>query len=463
MERIVLAFFIAFSLAGSAFAAAPRPPASRDELTFSYAPVVKKTAPAVVNIYATRKLRQAASPYGDDPLYRRFFGPGPGAPRERVQNALGSGVIVRPEGIVVTNNHVIENADAVKVALADRREFEADILLKDERSDLAVLRIRGSNESFPAVPIGDSDSLEVGDIVLALGNPFGIGQTVTSGIVSGLARTQVGVTDYQFFIQTDAAINPGNSGGALVDMAGRLIGVNTAIYSRSGGSNGIGFAIPSNMVHLVVDSALSGGIKRPWLGARLQDVTPEIADSLKLPRPSGTLIAELADSGTAKESGLQTGDVILAVDGQEVLDSNGFGYRFATRKLGAMASLTVLRQGRQIIVPVAVRTPPETTPRDERTIAGRTPLTGATVVNLSPATAEELGLEPHFKGVAVARLDNRSAARNLGLRRGDIVLAVNDQKISTTRDLERALNARQRYWQLTIQRGEEVVNVMVGG
>src|ERR687886_2033117 len=377
MERIVLAFFVAVSLSASAFAAAPRPPASRDEPALSYAPVVKKTAPAVVNIYATRKLRKNAPPYGDDPLYRRFFGAGPGAPRERAQNALGSGVIVRSEGIVVTNNHVIENADAVKIALADRREFDADILLKDDRSDLAVLRIRAPNETFPAVPIGDSDALEVGDIVLALGNPFGVGQTVTSGIVSGLARTQIGVTDYQFFIQTDAAINPGNSGGALVDMAGRLIGVNTAIYSRSGGSNGIGFAIPSNMVQLVVDPSLSGGIKRPWLGAPLQDVTPEIAGSLKLPRPSGALVAELADMGTAKESGLHTGDVILAVDGQEVLDSNGFGYRFATRKLGAMASLTVLRQGRQIVVPVAVGPPPQTTPRDERTIAGRTPLSGA--------------------------------------------------------------------------------------
>src|SRR5919202_4944305 len=461
MERIVLAFFVAVSLSASAFAAAPRPPASRDELSLSYAPVVKKTAPAVVNIYATRKLRQTASPYGNDPLYRRFFGTGPGAPRERVQNALGSGVIVRPEGIVVTNNHVVENADAVRVALADRREFEADILLKDDRSDLAVLRIRAPGESFPAVPIGDSDALEVGDIVLALGNPFGIGQTVTSGIVSGLARTQVGVTDYQFFIQTDAAINPGNSGGALVDMAGRLIGVNTAIYSRSGGSNGIGFAIPSNMVHLVVDSALSGGIKRPWLGARLQDVTPEIADSLKLPRPSGTLIAELADSGTAKESGLQTGDVILAVDGQEVLDSNGFGYRFATRKLGATASLTVLRQGRQIIVPVAVRTAPETTPRDERLLRGRSPLTGATVVNLSPAVSEELSLDPRFRGVAVLKVEARSAAQLLGLERGDVIVAFNEEKVASTRDLERVLNGRQRYWQLTIRRGDEVVNLVV--
>jgi len=237
-------------------------------VTLSYAPVVQKVAPAVVNVYAA-KVVENRNPFFDDPFFRRFFGGEGGLPRERRQSSLGSGVIVDPSGLVVTNVHVIDGADEVKVALADKREFEAQIVLKDSRTDLAILRIKDSRERFPVVELGDSDNLQVGDVVLAIGNPFAVGQTVTHGIVSAVARTQVGITDYQFFIQTDAAINPGNSGGALVDLSGRLIGVNTAIYSRSGGSQGIGFAIPVNMVRVVVASALGGGkfVKRPWLGA----------------------------------------------------------------------------------------------------------------------------------------------------------------------------------------------------
>ena len=240
------------------------------ELRLSYAPVVQRVAPAVVNVYAA-KVVQNRNPLFDDPVFRRFFGvPGDGG--RQIQRSLGSGVIVDLSGLVVTNVHVIEGADEVKVALADKREFEAEIVLKDKRSDLAVLRIKDTHERFPVLEFANSDALEVGDVVLAIGDPFGVGQTVTHGIVSALARTQVGITDYQFFIQTDAAINPGNSGGALVDMSGRLVGINTAIFSRSGGSQGIGFAIPANMVRVVVASAKSGGssVMRPWLGAKLQ-------------------------------------------------------------------------------------------------------------------------------------------------------------------------------------------------
>src|SRR6516225_7005066 len=267
-----------------------RVPSSANELRLSYAPVVRRAAPAVVNVYAAKTVA-VRNPLFDDPIFRRFFG-GPGAPGgsgDQVQRSLGSGVLVDAEGLVVTNNHVIEGADQVRVSLADKREFEAEMVLKDARSDLAVLRIKAQNERFPALEFADSDALEVGDVVLAIGNPFAVGQTVTHGIVSALARTEVGITDYQFFIQTDAAINPGNSCGALVDLSGRLVGVNTAIFSRSGGSQGIGFAIPANMVKVVVASARSGGsmVKRPWLGARLQAVTPEIAEGLGLKRPSG--------------------------------------------------------------------------------------------------------------------------------------------------------------------------------
>ncbi len=269
---------------------------------------------------------------------------------QQVQRSLGSGVIVDAGGLVMTNNHVIEGATEVKIALADKREFEAEIVLKDSRTDLAVLRVKDGREKFAAIDIGNSDELQVGDVVLAIGNPFGVGQTVTHGIVSALARTQVGITDYQFFIQTDAAINPGNSGGALVDLAGRLIGVNTAIFSRSGGSQGIGFAIPVNMVKVVVASAKGGGttVKRPWLGAKLQNVTPDIAESLGLKRPAGALVATVMEKSPAARAGLKTGDLIVAIDGQTVDDQNAFDYRFATKALGGTAQIGMVRGGKEV-------------------------------------------------------------------------------------------------------------------
>src|ERR1700753_1157618 len=278
--RFFTAFFVAIFIATPAFAQYRRVPSSAAEFRLAYAPIVQRVQPAVVNVYAAKTV-QNRNPLLDDPIFRRFFGV-PGQQPEQMQRSLGSGVMVDPSGLVVTNNHVIEGADQVKVSLADKREFEAEIVLKDTRSDLAVLHLKDVREKFPTLDFANSDELQVGDVVLAIGNPFGVGQTVTHGIISALARTQVGITDYQFFIQTDAAINPGNSGGALVDMTGRLAGINTAIYSRSGGSQGIGFAIPANMVRVVVASAKLGGkaVKRPWLGAKLQTVTPEIAESL---------------------------------------------------------------------------------------------------------------------------------------------------------------------------------------
>jgi Do/DeqQ family serine protease len=309
-------------------------PQTKAEIVLSFAPIVKRTSPAVVNVYAKRIVRQRETGLMADPFFRRFFGEegGFGRPRERVANSLGSGVIVDPRGLIVTNNHVIRDGDDIRVALADRREFEAKLLLADERTDLAVLKIDAGDEDLASLSLADSDDLEVGDLVLAIGNPFGVGQTVTSGIVSALARTQVGVTDYQFFIQTDAAINPGNSGGALVNMAGELVGINTAIYSRSGGSIGIGFSIPSNMVKVVVQSAEGGSskIQRPWLGADLQDVTPDIAESLGFARPEGTLIVELHPKSPLAAAGLQRGDVITAIDGKDVEGARELGFRVGT-------------------------------------------------------------------------------------------------------------------------------------
>jgi Do/DeqQ family serine protease len=445
---------------------ARRVPSSPNELRLSYAPVVHRAAPAVVNVYAAKTVTVRGNPLFDDPIFRRFFGvPGaPGGSGDQLQRSLGSGVLVDSVGLVVTNNHVIEGADQVKVSLADKREFEAEMVLKDSRSDLAVLRIKAEKERFPALEFADSDALEVGDVVLAIGNPFAVGQTVTHGIVSAVARTQVGITDYQFFIQTDAAINPGNSGGALVDLGGRLVGINTAIFSRSGGSQGIGFAIPANMVKVVVASAKSGGstVKRPWLGARLQGVTPEIADGLGLKRPSGALIASVTPTSPAARAGLKTSDLIVAIDGQPVEDANAFDYRFATKPIGGSARLGIIRGGKELALSVALEAAPDT-PHEELVIEASSPFQGAKVSNLSPALADSLRLDPSAEGVVIVDIVSGSPAHSLGFQRGDLVLSVNNAKIAKTSDLERVAGQQTRRWSITIIRAGQQLSVELRG
>lgn len=438
-----------------------RIPSSAAEPLMSYAPLVKRVAPAVVNVYAARVVENR-NPLMDDPMFRRFFGQG--VPREQVQRSLGSGVIVDPSGLIMTNNHVIAGATEVKVSLADKRELEAEIVLKDERTDLAVLRIKDTSERFAALPFADSDEVQVGDVVLAIGNPFGVGQTVTHGIVSAVARTQVGISDFQFFIQTDAAINPGNSGGALIDTAGRLVGINTAIFSRSGGSIGIGFAIPANMVRVVATSAKGGGsaVKRPWLGARLQAVTPEIAETLGLKRPAGALVAGLSTGGPAAKAGLKTGDLIVAVDGQPIDDPNAFDYRFGTKAIGGSAKVDVIRGGKEQSANVVLISAPDT-PREEIVIQARSPFTGVKVGNLSPALADELRLDPGAEGVAILDVANGSPAQRLGFRRGDVVVSVNEKPIQKTRDLDQVTKQEGRQWRLVLMRGGQKLAVQFGG
>jgi Do/DeqQ family serine protease len=436
-------------------------PSSMGQLQLSYAPIVKRVAPAVVNVYAAHVVENR-NPFMADPFFRQFFGGG--MPQDLVQRSLGSGVIVDPSGLVVTNYHVIADASEVKIALSDKREFGAEIVLKDQRSDLAVLRIKGANERFPTLQFANSDDLQVGDVVLAIGDPFGVGQTVTHGIVSAVARTQVGISDYQFFIQTDAAINPGNSGGALVDMNGRLVGINSAIYSRSGGSQGIGFAIPANGVRVVVASAQGGSsaVKRAWLGAKLQEVTPEIADSLGLKRPSGALIASLVSGSPAARAGLKTGDLIVSIDGVDVDDPQAFDYRLATKPLGGAAQVGVVRQGRSFVVPVSLEPLPDT-PRNEIEIKNRSPFDGAKVANLSPALADEMQLDPQTEGVVITSIVDGSTAQNIGFRKGDIVLAVNGQKIAKSGDLEHVTNGGGHSWRVTLVRGGQQISVMFSG
>jgi Do/DeqQ family serine protease len=448
-----------------AVADGPAVPRSRADIAYSFAPVVKKAQPAVVNVFASRVERMPANPFLDDPIFRRFFGEGGGMPgRSPTAQSLGSGVIVDPSGLVVTNNHVIENMTDVKVALADKREIPAKILLRDPRTDLAVLKLtEGAN--FPTMDLGDSDALEVGDLTLAIGNPFGVGQTVTQGIVSALSRTHVGISDYGFFIQTDAAINPGNSGGPLVDMNARLVGINSAIFSKSGGSVGIGFAIPVNMVKNVLSAAKGGGklVRRPWLGATLQTMSQEIAEGLGLERPAGALLADVEAKGPAAEAGLKRGDVIVSVDGQAVDDPEAVGYRLGTKPLGGQATLGALRGGKKVSVQIKLSPAPETPPRDAVKIKGPSPFAGATVVNISPAVIEEMSVQGGLNGVVVSEVDDRSFAQQLNLQRGDVILAVNDQKIETTRDLEKATASRAYYWKVTLARGGQVFTTVVGG
>jgi Do/DeqQ family serine protease len=453
-------FALAVSLASARAEDQRQVPTSPAQMQLSYAPVVKRAAPAVVNVYAARVVENR-NPFINDPLFRQFFG---AVPREQVLRSLGSGVIVDPTGLVVTNYHVIEGASEVKVALSDKREFDAEIVLKDEHSDLTVLRLKGAKEKFPVLDFANSDDLQVGDLVLAIGDPFGVGQTVTHGIVSAVARTQVGISDYQFFIQTDAAINPGNSGGALVDLNGRLVGINTAIYSRSGGSQGIGFAIPANMVRVVVASARGGSaaVKRPWLGARLQEVTPEIADSLGLKRPSGALVANVATGGPAARAGIKTGDLIVSIDGTVIDDPNSFDYRFATKPLGGNAQVALLRQGREVAVTVSLQTAPES-PREEVEIRARSPFLGAKVANISPALADELRLDAQAEGVVIVSIADGSTAQSIGFRKGDIVVSVNNQKIERSADLDRVTRAGGRQWRVTINRGGQQISVMFSG
>jgi Do/DeqQ family serine protease len=424
-------------------------PTDAGAIRLSFAPIVKRAAPAVVNVYSSRRERQQV-----DPFWELFGG---GVPRERVAQSLGSGVIVRADGVIVTNNHVIEGGEQVRVALADRREFPARVLLADSRADLAILKIDVGTERLPVLPIAERDNAEVGDLVLAIGDPFGVGQTVTNGIISALARSDVGITDFSFFIQTDAPINPGNSGGPLVDMAGNIIGINTAIYSRSGSSAGIGFAIPAAMVRRVVESALGGGgsVQRAWLGARTQAVTQDVARGLGLDRPQGVVVASVYPGSAAAGAGLREGDVILSVDGTAVNDQAALNYLVATRRPGETMRLSVRSGSRTRTVSVRAETAPDRPARDQRTLGGETPLSGATVVNLSPAAAEELGFDPFLSGVVIAR--SAGIAAQAGFRPGDIVREVNGRAVATVRDLAAAV-AGQGRWRIVIKRnGERVV------
>jgi Do/DeqQ family serine protease len=427
-------------------------PQSQADIDLSFAPLVREASPAVVNVFTERMVANRVSP-----MEQLFFGDA--IPKQRRQNSLGSGVIVGADGVIVTNNHVIDGADTFRVVLSDRREYPAELVLADERTDLAVLKIDTEGAVLPTLPYADTRAAQVGDLVLAIGNPFGVGQTVTSGIISATARTDVGISDYAFFLQTDAAVNPGNSGGALVNTKGELVGVNTAIFSRSGGSNGIGFAIPAEMVKRVVDAGMNEGtFVRPWLGLAAQSVSYDIAKAQGLDRPVGVMVTEVYDDGPADKSGLRRGDLVTAIDGREVFDEKGLKFLAAVRSPGDEALLTVLRGGKTQNIGVVVEPPPGAREADIVLLDGRTAFSGARVVELSPRLAEENGLDPFQKGsgIYVHSVMRRSIARNF-FRPGDIVRSVNGVQTKTVNELKSALAQDAGSWDIEIERNGRVV------
>lgn len=412
----------------------------------SFAPVVREAAPAVVNISA-RGVQQVRDPFW-------------GIPGQRQTGSVGSGVIVRPEGVVVTNNHVIQGMQQIRVTLNDRREFNARVVLADERSDIAVLQLEGVEERLPVLRIDDREEQQIGDLVLAIGNPFGVGQTVTNGIISALNRTETGISDSGSFIQTDAAINPGNSGGALVDMDGDLIGINTAIFSRSGSSSGVGFAVPATLVRRVVDSAVGGAtaVVRPWLGVKGDTVSAEIARSLGLERPQGVVVTEVWPNGPGARAGLREGDVITAIDGAEINDQGGLNFRVGTRELNDAVAVSVLREGRSQTLNARVQRLPGETGLDNATVIQQGGLSGAQVLALNPALADSLGGDPFSTGVIVGQVARNSyASRGVGVRAGDIIMAVNDRPVTSPQQLANLPRGSQLLVERRGQRGVLVV------
>jgi serine protease Do len=406
-------------------------PIERQGASFtSFAPVVKKVTPSVVQVYVSSKPKRGPSmesPFPDNPFFRRFFGedfdvPRRGMPMPR-QQGMGSGVIVTKDGYILTNNHVVDGADEVKVALNDEREFTAKVVGKDPKTDIAVIKIDAKN--LPAVEVANSENIEVGDLVLAVGNPFGVGQTVTMGMVSATGRGNLGL-DYEDFIQTDAAINPGNSGGALVDAEGRLIGINTAILSRSGGNQGIGFAVPVNIARTVMESLIKDGrVVRGFMGVNIQDVTPRLAREFDLKdNVAGVIVADVTPNSPAQKAGIKSGDVVLEYNGKPVRDSRHLKLQVAQTAPGTKVPVKVLREGEQKTLEVAVKELPSTdvasNNRGDRDASADT-LDGVTVSDLDASLRAQFKIPANVKGAVVTQVEPDSPAYEAGLREGDVI------------------------------------------
>jgi serine protease Do len=417
-----------------------------------YSSVVKRVIPAVVNISSSKVTKNEVMNGSQnlDPFFRQFFGEDFGrrfnVPKERREKALGSGVIISPEGYILTNNHVVDHATDVTVTLHDKREMKARVVGADPRTDIAVLKIEGSN--FPFATLGDSSKVEVGDILLAIGNPFGIGQTVTMGIVSATGRGGLGIEEVEDFIQTDAPINPGNSGGALTDDEGHLVGINTAILSgNSGGNQGIGFAVPINMARHVMDQIIEHGkVERAYLGILPQDVTPAMAKAFGVAEAQGALIGDITPDGPAAHSDLKKGDIVLAINGQPIADANQLRLQIGMMAPDANVKLKVLRDGKTHEVAVQLKEFPSKAERASvnKSAAPDSALEGVTVENVTPEMAHELKLSPATKGVVVDEVSPASRAADAGLRPGDVIQEANHRSVKSVSDFRSAVNARSK-------------------
>ena len=413
----------------------------------SFSPVVKKVAPGVVKVFTTTKVHTTSyngngMPGDMDDLFRRFFGDQfqGRVPRRNFQvprqEGIGSGVIATRDGYILTNNHVVDGADEVKVALQDGREFNAKVVGRDPKTDIAVIKIEAKD--LPAVPMADSEKVEVGDVVLAIGNPFGIGQTVTTGIVSATGRAGAVGLDYEDFIQTDAAINPGNSGGALVDAEGRLIGINTAILSRSGGNQGIGFAIPVNLARDVMGSLIKDGrVTRGYLGVMIQDVTPSLAKEFKLKEPHGALVGDVTPKSPAEKAGIESGDLILEFNGKKVSDSRHLRLEVARVQPGESVPVKLLRDGSTKLLEVTVKAMPGTEDlarNDTHKDDDEGTLNGVTVADLDSTARQQFDLPGNVKGVVITEVDPNSAAAEAGLKAGDVIQEINRKPVRTAEE-----------------------------
>jgi serine protease Do len=418
-------------------------------LAASYSPLIKEALPEVVSITSSRTVKHSAdemNPMFDDPFFRQFFGdrqPRSRQPRQEKQQGLGSGVIVGTNGYILTNNHVVDGGTDIKVAFRDKRELTAKVVGRDPKTDIAVLKVDADN--LAAIPLGDSSKVQVGDLAFAIGNPFGVGQTVTMGIVSATSRANLGIEDYEDFIQTDAAINPGNSGGALIDAKGELIGINTAILSHSGGNQGVGFAIPINLAKRVMDQIVDHGhVVRGFLGATIQDVTPTMAKALGMSDINGVLIGDVTPKGPAAQAGLKPGDVIVRMRGEPVTDSAALRLQVSETDPGATVPLVVRRGSGTLTFDVKLGELPADHEKNAEVSSDQGSLQGISVEPITPAARQQLHLGPETHGVLVARVDPDSAAASAGIREGDIVQEVNHQAVTTTIEFEQAMrNASQ--------------------